>query len=78
MPFTRPTWPGDARCAVTLTFENFGESHDLLRYGHAGDASADGVYAPGAGSNGSSTCSTGTSFGATSRARRDAVTGDVL
>lgn len=46
MPFERPRWPGDARCAVTLTFDNFGESYDLLRYGHAGGANADGVYAP--------------------------------
>ncbi len=46
MPFERPRLPGDARCAVTLTFDNFGESYDLLRYGHAGGASADGVYAP--------------------------------
>ncbi len=46
MPFERPTWPGGARCAVALTFDNFGESFDLLRYGHAGGASADGVYAP--------------------------------
>jgi peptidoglycan/xylan/chitin deacetylase (PgdA/CDA1 family) len=29
-----------------LTFDNFGESFDLLRYGHAGGALADGVYAP--------------------------------
>jgi len=34
------------RCVVTLTFDNFGESYDLLRYGHAGGANADGVYAP--------------------------------
>lgn len=46
MPFERPTWPDGARCAVTLTFDNFGESYDLLRYGHAGGANADGVYAP--------------------------------
>jgi peptidoglycan/xylan/chitin deacetylase (PgdA/CDA1 family) len=46
MPFERPTWPGDAKCAVLLTFDNFGESLDLLRYGHAGGATADGVYAP--------------------------------
>ncbi|HEX5502784.1 MAG TPA: polysaccharide deacetylase family protein [Thermomicrobiales bacterium] len=46
MPLTRPEWPGGARCAVALTFDNFGESYDLLRYGHAGGASADGVYAP--------------------------------
>jgi peptidoglycan/xylan/chitin deacetylase (PgdA/CDA1 family) len=46
MPFARPTWPGNAHCAVTLTFDNFGESLDLIRYGHAGGASADGVYAP--------------------------------
>jgi peptidoglycan/xylan/chitin deacetylase (PgdA/CDA1 family) len=46
MPFARPVWPGGARCAVTLTFDNFGESLDLLRYGHAGGALADGVYAP--------------------------------
>ena len=38
--------PGGAACAVTLTFDNFGESLDLLRYGHAGGALADGVYAP--------------------------------
>src|SRR5437870_11986367 len=46
MPFERPIWPDGARCAVTLTFDNFGESLDLLRFGHAGGASADGVYAP--------------------------------
>jgi peptidoglycan/xylan/chitin deacetylase (PgdA/CDA1 family) len=46
MPFERPTWPNGARCAVTLTFDNFGESLDLIRYGHAGGASSDGVYAP--------------------------------
>jgi peptidoglycan/xylan/chitin deacetylase (PgdA/CDA1 family) len=46
MPFERPLWPNGARCAVTLTFDNFGESLDLLRYGHAGGALADGVYAP--------------------------------
>jgi peptidoglycan-N-acetylglucosamine deacetylase len=46
MVFTRPTWPGGARCAVALSFDNFGESFDLLRYGHAGGAMADGVYAP--------------------------------
>ena len=38
--------PDDARCVVTLTFDNFGESYDLLRYGHAGGANADGVYSP--------------------------------
>lgn len=46
MPLEQPAWPGGARCAVTLTFDNFGESFDLLRYGHAGGANADGVYAP--------------------------------
>ncbi|HUZ00783.1 MAG TPA: polysaccharide deacetylase family protein [Thermomicrobiaceae bacterium] len=46
MPLERPTWPNGARCAVMLTFDNFGESFDLLRYGHAGGANADGVYAP--------------------------------
>ena len=46
MTFERPQWPNDARCVVTLTFDNFGESFDLLRYGHAGGANADGVYAP--------------------------------
>ncbi len=46
MPFERPQWPNGQRCAVTLTFDNFGESLDLLRYGHAGGANADGVYAP--------------------------------
>ena len=46
MPFARPTWPAGARCAVTMTFDNFGESLDLIKYGHAGGASADGVYAP--------------------------------
>lgn len=46
MPFQRPSLPNDARCVVTLTFDNFGESFDLLRYGHAGGANADGVYAP--------------------------------
>lgn len=46
MPFERPSLPNGARCAATLTFDNFGESFDLLRYGHAGGANADGVYAP--------------------------------
>lgn len=46
MPLERPIWPGGAECAVTLTFDNFGESYDLLRHGYAGGASADGVYAP--------------------------------
>jgi peptidoglycan/xylan/chitin deacetylase (PgdA/CDA1 family) len=46
MPFDRPAWPDGARTAVTLTFDNFGESFDLLRYGHAFGALADGVYAP--------------------------------
>lgn len=45
MPYERPVWPGEARCAVTLTFDNFGEAFDLLRYGHAAGADADGVYA---------------------------------
>src|SRR5215472_4581185 len=45
MVFTRPTWPNGARCAVSLSFDNFGEAFDLLRYGHAGGAMADGVYA---------------------------------
>ncbi|MFW6074820.1 MAG: polysaccharide deacetylase family protein [Chloroflexota bacterium] len=44
--FQRPEWPGRASCAVMLTFDNFGESFDLLRFGHAGGASADGIYAP--------------------------------
>jgi peptidoglycan/xylan/chitin deacetylase (PgdA/CDA1 family) len=42
----RPAWPNGASCAVTLTFDNFGEALDLYKYGHAGGASADGVYAP--------------------------------
>lgn len=46
MTFQRPGWPNGARCAVALTFDNFGESYDLLRWGHAHGASADGVYAP--------------------------------
>jgi peptidoglycan-N-acetylglucosamine deacetylase len=46
MDFQRPEWPNGARCAVLLTFDNFGESYDLLRYGHAAGANADGVYAP--------------------------------
>lgn len=46
MDLPRPDWPNGARCAVLLTFDNFGESFDLLRYGHAGGAVADGVYAP--------------------------------
>lgn len=46
MSFNRPEWPDGANAAVTLTFDNFGESFDLLRYGHAGGANADGVYAP--------------------------------
>src|SRR3954453_13595136 len=45
MVFTRPGWPNGARCAVSLSFDNFGEAFDLLRYGHAGGALADGVYA---------------------------------
>lgn len=45
MRFERPPWPNGARCAVTLTFDNLGESYDLVRYGHAGGANADGVYA---------------------------------
>jgi peptidoglycan-N-acetylglucosamine deacetylase len=44
--YMKPTWLGNAKCAVSLTFDNFGESYDVLRYGHAGGASADGVYAP--------------------------------
>lgn len=46
MPVERPTWPNGARCAVALTFDNFGESLDVLKFGHAGGALADGVYAP--------------------------------
>jgi len=46
MNLERPIWPHGAKCAVTLTFDNFGESFDLLRHGHAGGANADGVYAP--------------------------------
>jgi peptidoglycan/xylan/chitin deacetylase (PgdA/CDA1 family) len=46
MPLEQPHWPNGARCAVMLSFDNFGESFDLLRYGHAGGALADGVYAP--------------------------------
>jgi len=46
MELPRPQWSNGARCAVLLTFDNFGESFDLLRYGHAGGAVADGVYAP--------------------------------
>jgi peptidoglycan/xylan/chitin deacetylase (PgdA/CDA1 family) len=42
----RPHWPNGARCAVTLTFDNFGESYDLLKFGFAGGAFADGIYAP--------------------------------
>jgi peptidoglycan/xylan/chitin deacetylase (PgdA/CDA1 family) len=42
----RTSWPGSARCAVTLTFDNFGEALDLYRHGHAAGALADGVYAP--------------------------------
>ena len=45
MTFERPGRPNGAQCAVSLTFDNFGESFDLLRYGHAGGAMADGVYA---------------------------------
>ncbi|HEX3721387.1 MAG TPA: polysaccharide deacetylase family protein [Nitrolancea sp.] len=29
---------------VLLTYDNLGEAYDLLRYGHAGGASADGIY----------------------------------
>jgi peptidoglycan/xylan/chitin deacetylase (PgdA/CDA1 family) len=46
MPFQRPAWPNGAQTAVMLTFDNFGESFDLLRYGHAYGALADGVYSP--------------------------------
>ena len=46
MASDRPSWPEGKACAVTLTFDNFGEAFDLLRYGHAGGANADGVYAP--------------------------------
>jgi peptidoglycan/xylan/chitin deacetylase (PgdA/CDA1 family) len=46
VPDNRPVWPGGGTCAVTLTFDNFGEALDLLKYGHAGGALADGVYAP--------------------------------
>ena len=42
----RPSWPDEARCAVTLTFDNFGEALDLRRHGHAAGAEADGIYAP--------------------------------
>ena len=45
-PRERPNWPNGASCAVLLTFDNFGESFDLLRYGHAGGALSDGVYSP--------------------------------
>lgn len=34
------------KCIVVLSFDNFGESFDLLKYGYAGGALADGVYAP--------------------------------
>lgn len=44
MPIERTTWPNGARCAVALTWDNFGESYDLLRYGHAAGAFADGIY----------------------------------
>lgn len=30
---------------VLLTYDNLGEAYDLLRFGHAGGAAADGVYA---------------------------------
>jgi peptidoglycan/xylan/chitin deacetylase (PgdA/CDA1 family) len=46
VPDNRPVWPDGAHCAVTLTFDNFGEALDLFKYGHAGGALADGVYAP--------------------------------
>ncbi|HEX5416290.1 MAG TPA: polysaccharide deacetylase [Chloroflexota bacterium] len=42
----RPVWPSGATCAVALTFDNFGEALDLYKYGHAGGALSDGVYAP--------------------------------
>lgn len=42
----RPEWPNGTMCMVALTFDNLGESLDLLRYGHAGGALSDGVYAP--------------------------------
>ncbi len=41
-----PVWPGGARCAVNLTFDNFGEARDIFVHGHAHGALADGVYAP--------------------------------
>jgi peptidoglycan/xylan/chitin deacetylase (PgdA/CDA1 family) len=46
MELANPEWPNGARCAVALSFDNFGESYDLLRYGYSGGANADGVYAP--------------------------------
>ena len=46
MPDDRLSLRSDDRCVVSLTFDNFGESYDLLQYGHAGGAFADGVYAP--------------------------------
>jgi peptidoglycan-N-acetylglucosamine deacetylase len=34
------------KCVVVLSFDNFGESFDLLKHGYAGGALADGAYAP--------------------------------
>lgn len=45
MTFHRPAWPDGTTCLVALTFDNLGESLDLLRHGYAGGALADGVYA---------------------------------
>ena len=39
-------WPGGARCAVTLTFDNMSEANELDRYGHAMGQYAEGAYAP--------------------------------
>lgn len=41
-----PEWPDGTKCMIALTLDNLGESLDLLRYGHAGGALSDGVYAP--------------------------------
>ena len=46
MTFERPQWSDGTRCVVALTFDNLGESFDLLRYGYAGGALSDGVYSP--------------------------------
>jgi len=39
-------WPGGARCAVTLTFDNMSEANEVDRHGHGLGQYAEGAYAP--------------------------------